>query len=93
MRDYMYRIGWEKVADHRGISTSRTIEKMTEWAWLLGDEVLIQKIQNSPYAQYGAPKLKAICEHMGWPIPDSEEIQRMSEGLPCSDTCELGCGR
>src|SRR5690348_11230377 len=37
MREYM-EFAWDKVQDHRGISASRSVEKMQAWLWLLGDE-------------------------------------------------------
>lgn len=91
MKDYM-KFGWSKVEDHRGISANRTIEKMSVWAWLLGDEELIKKIEDAPYPQYGAPKLKAICEHLGWSMPDGEAVRNMANGEHCGADYECGCG-
>lgn len=87
MRDYM-KFAWSKVEDHRGISAERSVAHMEAWLWLLDDDAFIRSVQ---YAQYGAPKLKAICERYGFPVPDSPAIARMAQGLPCRDGCEEGC--
>src|SRR5579859_7051421 len=46
MREYM-TFAWEKVMDHRGISAMRSVEKMTAWLWLLGDEETQQFAEDS----------------------------------------------
>jgi hypothetical protein len=89
---YMADYGWPKCQDHRGISASRTIQKMTAWAWLLSEEALLEKMHSTPYENYGAPILKVVCEHFTWPIPDDQATQRMMQGKPCTDNCEAGCG-
>ena len=86
MRDYM-EFAWEKVAGHRGISAERSVIKMGEWLWLLDDEGLIA---TTDYAMYGAPILFAICQKYGFPVPDSPEVERMIQGLPCREGCG-GC--
>lgn len=86
MRTYMeFAIG--KAQDHRGISASRSVMKLNGWTWLLGCEPI-----ESPYAQYGAPILKALCERHGFDWPDDEDINRMAEGKPCHVGCCDGCG-
>lgn len=93
---YMAEYGWTKCQDHRGISAGRTLDKMQAWAWLLGDDDVVEQIislSETNYAQYGAPVLAFICEHYGWEIPEDEATQRMIRGLPCCDDCEEGCGR
>ena len=87
MKRYMGTFGWDKAMNHRGLSAGRTIEKMRAWAWLLGDEELERKIDETPYPWYGAPILKAICLHLGWPIPDEPFIVKMMNGERCPD-CE-----
>jgi hypothetical protein len=84
---------WGKVQDHRSLSAGRSIVKMSAWAWLLGlsDAVVLADIED--YAQYGAPKLKILCEAMGLPVPDEEWAIRMMRGKPCRDGCEDGCGK
>lgn len=97
-RDYLtFAIG--KAVDHRGISASRSVDKLGEYAWLLGRDDVLQAMDAAEYAQYGAPKLKAFAEGMGWPWPgelperEARELARMAEGLPCRDECGEGCGR
>lgn len=89
MRSYM-EFAWGKVDDHRGISASRSVEKMEAWLWLLGEDDLLREVEAAGYAQYGAPKLKLICERLSFPIPDDEDIRRMSRGERC--TADYGCG-
>lgn len=84
--DYMqFAIG--KAIDHRGISASRSIEKLQTWQWLLGDE----PHPDEPYRNYGAPILKAVCEQYGFPVPDDERFLRMADGERCRDDCMEGC--
>lgn len=92
-KKYMEEIGWPKVEDHRGISANRTIEKMEAWIWMLGEDELLRRVTEVDYPQYGAPKLKVICEHFGWPIPADPAIARMIDGDPCRPGCESGCGQ
>lgn len=93
MGEYMGRISWEKALDHRSISAGRSINKMQAWCWLLDED---DEIDWENYAQYGVPILLAVCQKYGFPVPDGEEeaemIRRMSQGLPCEDGCEQGCG-
>jgi hypothetical protein len=93
MRDYM-KFSWQKVLDHRGISASRSVDKMEAWLWLLGDDEMVAfaKDANANYSQYGAPILKAISEKYGFGIPDDPRAARMAQGLPCVDGCDEGCG-
>jgi hypothetical protein len=91
MREYM-EFAWGKMQDHRGISASRSVEKMQAWLWLLGDEETLTFAQSSHnYAQYGAPVLKKICEKYGFPVPEGDDIERMAKGLACEPGC-TGCG-
>lgn len=80
MKTYMEEYGWPKVEGMRGISAGRTVQKMEVWAWLLEDAPLVEKIKNGSYPQYGAPILNAICLHLGWEVPDSENIRSMIAG-------------
>lgn len=86
---------WEKALDHRGLSASRSVSKMTNYAWLLGADDLVGRIERDEiaYPNYGAPILAAICNEFGWTIPDNEEAKRMIAGRRCSDDCMDGCGR
>lgn len=91
MREYA-AFGWTKVRDHRGISATRTMLKMREWLWLLGDnEMQALCDSHNAYAPYGAPVLRAICQKYGFPIPEAEDIQRMALGEACEPDCCQGC--
>lgn len=82
-----------KILDHRGISATRSVDKLAEYAWLLGRDDIVSAMNNEPYEQYGAPKVKVFAEGMGWSWPDDPVLARMSAGLPCTDGCDSGCGR
>lgn len=90
-RDY-YKFALGKIRDHRGISTTRSVEKLTEFAWLLGRDDVIERTQNLAYEQYGAPKVKAWGEAFGMEWPTEEAMVRMASGLPCVEGCVSGCG-
>jgi hypothetical protein len=81
-----------KIEDHRGISASRSVDKLTEYAWLLGRDDVVYAMENAHYPQYGAPKVKAFADGMGWPWPDAAALNRMAEGSFCEPGCESGCG-
>lgn len=91
MCEYM-TFAWGKVQDHRGISASRSVEKMCAWLWLLGDEETraFAKDEHN-YPQYGAPVLKKICDKYGFPVPAGSDIENMVQGKKCSQDC-AGCG-
>lgn len=84
-----------KIVDHRGISASRSVDKLREFAWLLGRDDVVAAMDAADYPQYGAPKVYAYCVGMGWPEAwptDNAGLARMLEGQPCSDDCLNGCG-
>jgi hypothetical protein len=89
-KGYM-EFAWGKAENHRGLSAGRSIEKMTEYAWLLGRDDVLDAMDEAGYVNYGAPKLAAMCTLMGWPIPDDEGLQRMIKGQPCEPGCAMGC--
>jgi hypothetical protein len=89
--DYM-EFAWGKVADHRGISANRSVDKVGEYVWLLGLDDLLAEMEAADYPQYGAPKLAVVCQALMLVIPDDEGIQRMIQGLPCEPGCDEGCG-
>lgn len=90
--DYM-AFAWGKVQDHRGISASRSVDKITAFAWLLGRDDVVAAIEDAEYTNYGAPKLLVACKMLGLPWPESTDVQRMSEGLSCRpEGCNEGCG-
>lgn len=90
---YMKEYGWPKVLNHRGISASRTIQKMTAWAFLADDQKALEIIETTGYAQYGAPILLSLCKHWGWDVPDDPSVGRMAAGQSCTPDCHIGCGQ
>ncbi|GAA4626719.1 hypothetical protein GCM10023196_036100 [Actinoallomurus vinaceus] len=88
-----YEFALGKIRDHRGISASRSVEKLTEYAWLLGRDDVIAAMDAAEYPQYGAPKVAAFAAAMGLDWPDGEALERMANGLPCTDDCHEGCGQ
>jgi len=91
LRSYV-EFGWGKIEDHRGLSADRTIQKCSAWVWLLGDNATLEKVEAAGYAQYGAPKLAAVCRAYGYPIPSEDGVQNMIAGRPCRNGCDEGCG-
>ena len=84
---------WGKCLSHRGLSASRSVDKIGAWLWLLGDDNVLQEFRNAPYTNYGAPKLRVACLAYGLPMPEYAELQNMIQGLPCEPGCESGCGK
>lgn len=87
---YMTNYGWPKARAHRGLSASRTVEKMEYWLWLLNTEqteALLWRIttREIPYMNYGAPILGAICREFGWPIPDDPVLDAMMRSARCPE--------
>lgn len=87
---YGFALG--KIRDHRGISASRSVDKLGEFAWLLGRDDVVAAMDAAEYAQYGAPKVKAFGEAFELPWPDEPEMTRMAAGQPCEPDCGAGCG-
>ena len=70
---------WEKAEDRRGISASRSVQKLEMWLWLLGSEKLAAlAADDDSYAPYGAPILAAISKEFGVPIPAG--MEKMAAG-------------
>lgn len=69
MRDYA-EFGWGKIADERGISAGRTIQKMEAWLWLLGEDDLLETLRATDGGSYGRLSLAVVCEGMGFPVPE-----------------------
>lgn len=89
MKDYM-AFAWGKALDHRGISTSRSVIKMSVWLWILGDVELLAFAENSTnYRNYGVPILRKISQKYNFEIP--EEAKSWKDGEPCQPNCEDGC--
>lgn len=82
---------WDKAEDHRGLSASRSVQKMTEFVWLLGMDDVVKKIGDASFTTYGAPILKIVAEALGTIIPASEALVNMMNGSPCSPSCDEGC--
>lgn len=68
MVDYLW-FGYRKAVDERGLSASRTISKLSVWAWLLGRQDLEYQIRGGDYAPYGAPILIDLAKSLGLEPP------------------------
>lgn len=90
-RDY-YAFALTKIEGHRGISASRSVDKLTEYAWLLSRDDVVDAMAAADFPQYGAPKVKAFADGFGEDWPTERWAVRMAEGLPCESGCEMGCG-
>lgn len=85
-----------KIIDHRGISASRSVEKLTEYAWLLGRDDLVEAMDGTGYSKYGAPIVLLFGATMGFSLPeldqeDAEALDNMANGVSCRRGCEEGC--
>ncbi len=90
-REYL-EFAWGKAQDHRGLSASRSVGKLTEWVWLLGDDELLNAVEKAGYRNYGAPKLAVISKAWGAPMPDDAPTLNMVAGKMCNPECCEGCG-
>lgn len=69
--DYMV-FAWMKSQDERGLSASRSIQKLSAWLWLLNREDLESKIQEDGlYNPYGAPALVEVCNALEINVSES----------------------
>lgn len=69
--DYM-NFAWGKAEDERGISASRSIQKLGIWLWLMNrDDLRIIIEDDALYNPYGAPALIEVCSQMGIEVPKS----------------------
>lgn len=69
--DYM-GFAWMKAQDERGISASRSIQKLGAWLWLMNREDLEKTINDDDlYNPYGAPALIEVCKQLGIEVPKS----------------------
>ncbi|MEV4093843.1 hypothetical protein [Streptosporangium saharense] len=89
-REY-YAFALGKIAGHRGISATRSVLKLTEYAWLLGQDDIVAAMEAADYPQYGAPKVKAFGLGLGLEWPTTEAMTRMAAGEPCRLDCDEGC--
>lgn len=70
MLDYLV-FGYMKALDERGISASRTIDKLSAWLWLLGRDDLRRLISDDElYNPYGMPALIELTKALGLPVPE-----------------------
>lgn len=88
----------EKATGHRGLSAERSVTKLREFAWLLGRDDVVAAMDAAEYPQYGMPKVKAFADGMRWPFSaetswEQRALNRMAQGLPCTDDCGEGCGQ
>lgn len=90
-KDY-YGFALGKIRGHRGISAESSVEKLGEYAWLLGRDDIVTAMDAAEYPQYGAPKVKAFADGLGLVWPDEPEMARMAAGEPCVPGCAGGCG-
>ncbi|MGC4857509.1 hypothetical protein ACLQ24_30140, partial [Micromonospora sp. DT4] len=93
-RNYLdFAIG--KILDHRGNSASRSVDKLSELAWLLGRDNIVAAMDHAGYPMYGAPQVKAFADGFGWPFLDGDDglaLARMADGQQCDPQgCERGC--
>ncbi|MFD0885247.1 hypothetical protein ACFQ08_11895 [Streptosporangium algeriense] len=91
-REY-YAFALGKIEGHRGISARRSVEKLTEFAWLLGRDDIVSAMEAADYEQYGAPKVKEFGVGLGLEWPSTEAMTRMAAGEPCRPDCDEGCER
>lgn len=85
-----------KIEGHRGISASRSVVKLREYAWLLGRDDVVSAMDDADYPQYGAPQVKAFADGMAWPWPRHavDGLNRMARGEHCDPGgCGSGCGQ
>jgi hypothetical protein len=81
-----------KALDHRGISAGRSVQKLREFAWLLGmDEAVAFADDENNYPNYGVPVLKHMARALGVTIPP--DIEKWEDGAMCNPHCEEGCGQ
>lgn len=88
---YDFALG--KIRDHRRISASRSVDKLSEYAWLLGRDDIVTAMDAAEYSQYGAPKVAAFGAGLGLEWPDEQPMNRMRDGQPCTDDCYEGCSQ
>jgi hypothetical protein len=86
-----------KILDHRSNSATRSVDKLGEFAWLLGRDDVLAAMDRAEYPMYGAPIAKAFADGFGWPffdaVTDPHDVQalaRMAQGDECDPD---GCPR
>lgn len=86
-----YEYALSKIREHRSNSATRSVEKLQEYAWLLGRDDVVAAMDEVDYTQYGAPKVRAWGTGFGVRWPNTVWAVSMSKGLPCSPKCRSGC--
>ncbi len=85
------QFAFDKAINHRGISASRSVQKLSMWAWILGlDELVKFAEDDANYRNYGVPILKKFAEHFKVELP--ERLKLWENGKPCEPECDMGCG-
>ena len=94
MKDYM-GFALEKAHSHRGISASRSVDKMKSYLWLLDNPPVYREFIEAGYAQYGVPQLMVVCKAYDIDVPEymQSEIANMAQGKSCVSECDDGCGQ
>lgn len=72
--DYL-KFAFGKAENHRGLSASRSVDRIGEYLWLLGLDT--DAFEAAEYAQYGVPKLKVAADRLGVPFPESPRLVNM----------------
>ena len=63
--DYMV-FAWKKAIDEKGVSASRSIDKLSAWMRILGRTDIAEILDNDDlFYPYGRPALKKACQILG----------------------------
>lgn len=60
-----YRFALTKIEDRRGISAERSVIKLREYAWLMGQDDVVTRMDEIPFTKYGAAKVAVFGEAFG----------------------------
>lgn len=77
--DYL-PFAWEKANNCRGLSASRSIAHMSAFLWLLGEDELSKKFDETEYEHYGKEKLIVISEAIGFNWKEIDDGVRTNNG-------------
>lgn len=55
----------KKSESKRGLSCLRSVQKIREWLWLLGEDEVLLEFNSAEYAPYAEPKLDVVEEYLG----------------------------
>lgn len=95
-------VALECAYNHRAFGAMRSVEMLTEWAWLAGwDDVLAYAERPENVPQFGMPIVYRVMVVMQWQPPALETpgahvtreawFDRMRQGYVCRVGCSLGC--